>query len=395
MMQHLSNPDLAERQRPEAEFHAAIHHLSDQISHDFRTPLTVIREFATLMHDGLVGTVSPRQREYLDVINDRADDLILIVDNMLDTGKSGAGTLRAWRQPIDPGEIVRGVQASLSRKAAIKGVRLDVAVEPDLRPVYADREQLARILKNVVAGVLKKFEEPQAVRLWASSGEKPYCVDLGVTVEGGRIGRKRLAAIDAAIRHQATRGACHARGAAWPFAVARRLTDLHFGRIRLHRPKDGRTTFCVSVPAGGPRQVLDAYLRHLASRSGGLPMASLIAATIDPEAPSAVAGVVDEFLQSSVDSEDLVIQVGENRWLLVALGSELAVENLLVRVDSAWHATRDAAPGGLLPRLELANLGPCSLCSLDYGAEDLITRFDAETAATSDATEELVASNQY
>ena len=166
MMQSETGNVLVESDREPARFPATINRLLDQVSHDFRTPLTVIKEFATLMRDGLVGPVSPRQRELLDVINDRADDLTLIVDNVLDAGKFGAGVLRAWRRPTGPGEVVTGVQDSLARKAAIKGVEFDVAIEPNLQNVYADREQLARSLTNLLSGVLKSFAQPRAIQLW-------------------------------------------------------------------------------------------------------------------------------------------------------------------------------------------------------------------------------------
>jgi hypothetical protein len=360
-------------------FHATIHDLLDQVSHDFRTPLTVIKEFATLMGDGQLGAVSPRQREFLDVINDRADDLTLVVDNVLDAGKSGAGVLRAWRRATDAGEVVRTVEAPLARKTAIKGIGLDVAVEPGLPAVCADPEQLARVLLNLVAGVLKSFEEPRGVRVWASSEVEPGRVCLGVTVEGGRIGRKPLHAIAAALDPTRPCDAWNARGAAWRFALARRLADLHFGQIRLERSCKGQTTFRLSLPTAEPRCVLDAYLRHLALADGTPAGARLVAVSIGSEVPSAAAGVVDEFLQSSVDLADLVVQMAPCRWLLV-LGALGMAGNVRERIESSWSEMRKRRHGRLLPRLALAGLGPWNP---DGDVDTLVGRFAAEAVATS------------
>ncbi|MCA9170944.1 MAG: response regulator, partial [Planctomycetales bacterium] len=72
----------------------------DNVSHEFRTPLTVIMDYTNLLRDGLVGGVTEEQQRILAIIDDRACDLNNMVDDMLDVSKLEAGMLRVWRREV-------------------------------------------------------------------------------------------------------------------------------------------------------------------------------------------------------------------------------------------------------------------------------------------------------
>ena len=79
----------------------------DNVSHEFRTPLTVIMEYASLIADSIAGPVNEEQRRMLNVIDDRAGDLNHMVDDMLDVSKIHSGLLGAARIPCSVEEIIR------------------------------------------------------------------------------------------------------------------------------------------------------------------------------------------------------------------------------------------------------------------------------------------------
>ena len=91
--------ELLERKNKKlAKLYNQAHEFVDNVSHEFRTPLTVVKEYVSLIRDGLVGKVNDEQKRMLHVVEDRADDLNIMVDDMLDVSKLEAGMLGAWRK---------------------------------------------------------------------------------------------------------------------------------------------------------------------------------------------------------------------------------------------------------------------------------------------------------
>ena len=88
-----SEKQLQKKNRRLARLNRTAHHSMDDVSHEFRTPLTVITEYVSLLRDGIVGCVDPEQRRMLDIIGDRANDLNNMVDDMLDVSKFKSGLL--------------------------------------------------------------------------------------------------------------------------------------------------------------------------------------------------------------------------------------------------------------------------------------------------------------
>ena len=84
---------LKQKNKKLARLYETAHQFVDNVSHEFCTPLTVIKEFASILQDGLAGEVSGEQREFLTIILNRVDDLSLMTDDMLDISKIEAGLL--------------------------------------------------------------------------------------------------------------------------------------------------------------------------------------------------------------------------------------------------------------------------------------------------------------
>ncbi|MEO1619243.1 MAG: histidine kinase dimerization/phospho-acceptor domain-containing protein, partial [Planctomycetota bacterium] len=127
----------------------------ENVSHEFRTPLTVIMEYASLLADGVAGSVTEEQSSLLGIIDDRAADLNTMVDDMLDVSKLESGMLGAARCRAEVGEIVSRVLPALQRKSQIREVTLQVDIPEDTPAVYCDSEKTGRVLINLVVNAIK------------------------------------------------------------------------------------------------------------------------------------------------------------------------------------------------------------------------------------------------
>ncbi|HWF74407.1 MAG TPA: ATP-binding protein [Solirubrobacteraceae bacterium] len=130
------------------------------MSHELRTPLNGVIGFAELMHDGRVGEVSDRQREYLGDILASARHLLILINDVLDISKVEAGKLELHPELFDPARLVTEVQAGLRPLADDKEIVLEAHVDPDLEKVFTDPAKLRQILFNYVSNAIK-FTAPR------------------------------------------------------------------------------------------------------------------------------------------------------------------------------------------------------------------------------------------
>ncbi len=108
-----ANELLGQKNNRLAELYETAHQFVDQVSHEFRTPLTVIKAYATIILDGLAGQITDDQRQFLNIMGDRTDDLANMVDDMLDVSKLEAGLLSVRRQKTDLHDVLQRVRPAL------------------------------------------------------------------------------------------------------------------------------------------------------------------------------------------------------------------------------------------------------------------------------------------
>jgi signal transduction histidine kinase len=145
-----------ERQRLErlAELDRAKTEFFSNVSHEFRTPLTLmLGPLEQLLNDG-DGLPAERKAE-LELIRRNARRLLRLVATMLDFSQIEAGRLRARFAPVDLAERTREIVAQFESAAARAGLALRVELEKLPEPVWADVEMWEKIVSNLLSNALK------------------------------------------------------------------------------------------------------------------------------------------------------------------------------------------------------------------------------------------------
>ncbi|WP_457654220.1 PAS domain S-box protein [Rhodocaloribacter sp.] len=155
--------DVTERRRAERELLEA-NRLAEQsvrakerllahMSSGMRAPLSAVVGMTHLL---MQTDPSPAQKKYLNAIKFSADNLLVLINDMLDVAKMEAGKLEFETVPFRPREVVRGVVDTLSFQARERGLALAAEVEERLPPVLlGDPVRLHQILLNLVGYVIK------------------------------------------------------------------------------------------------------------------------------------------------------------------------------------------------------------------------------------------------
>jgi signal transduction histidine kinase len=352
------NTELLERKnRRLARLYRTAQKFVDNVSHEFRTPLTVIKEYASLIREQVTGDVNDEQARLLTVIEDRADDLNTMVDDMLDVSKLRAGIMGIHRRECQVADIVSHALPALQRKAIVQGVSLETDVDPGLPPVFCDDEKAGRVVINLVVNAIKFCGERGRVRLWANP-QGDHDVLVGVTDNGPGISEERQREVFKRFRQLSTE---QARGSTKGFglglSIAQQLVQLNFGQIGLQSKLGEGTTFTFTLPVAEPLEIVRRYMaRRAESRSVGK-LVTLVAARMAGPVEAAGSDDAHAFLQYSVRRADLLLRLDDGAWMLFLSAPAAELRRALDRIRAGRAAANRNRLHGPLPEIDFETIG--------------------------------------
>ena len=353
-----ANKLLKEKNTRLAKLYATAQQFVDNVSHEFRTPLTVIREFSSIIRDGLDGPVTDKQSNHLEKILHRTDDLSLMVDDMLDISKLEAGLLAVWRRPCQAAELIANVESTIQGRADSRKITFTTEIASDLPDVYCDEEKARRVIINLAINAVKFTPEGGTVKLWArKTGDN---VQIGVTDSGPGISAENLQEIFGRFRQVDTGIHCSTKGFGLGLNIAKELVRLNLGQINVESTPGHGSTFSFTLPPHDLASIVDRYLERFQSRNVNGGELSLVVARVDSDTEEGPCEVVDEFLQRALRGNDLTVRGGERRWLLIVAGPRQEIQDATGRIVADWRSFARNCPAVELPELEFEEIGSWS-----------------------------------
>ncbi len=234
------------------------HRFVDDVSHEFRTPLTVIKEYASLILDGLGGPVTDEQQDWLRTIDVATVDLNTMVEDFLDSSKLRAGRLRVDRRPVAVPEILDNVERLLSRKAEAADITLTIAAAPDLPEVFADPEKARRVVMNLATNAIKFSPRGSEVRITTRRLEEE--IEISIHDQGPGLDRDDLATLFQRFHQLPNAMSPSVKGFGLGLNIARQLVWLNLGRIDVDSEPGRGSTFRFTIPIHHPVAIVDRFL---------------------------------------------------------------------------------------------------------------------------------------
>ena len=217
------------------------------VSHEFRTPLTLmigpLQDLLASDHSGL-----PRDAvETLGVAHRNSLRLLKLVNTLLDFSRIEAGRLDASYEPTDLGAFTTEL-ASVFRSAIEKaGLRLIVDCPTPRETVYVDRDMWEKIVLNLLSNALKFTLEGEITVAVRSQG---HTVELRVSDTGVGIAEEELPRMFQRFhRIKHTRARTH-EGTGIGLALVHELARLHGGSVSVASTEGRGSTFTVTLPSG-------------------------------------------------------------------------------------------------------------------------------------------------
>ena len=222
------------------------------VSHEFRSPLTGIRQLGELLLRDRVPNES-RRHEYYERITRESDRLARLVENLLDFSRMEEGRKRYRFERIDAASWLRSVIAAVEPRYASRGVAIQTAIPDDLPVVLADREALACAVENLLDNAAKY--SPGRDRVWLAAESSNGHVTIRVRDEGvGIADADRRQIFDKFYRGGAeiTRDV---KGAGLGLSLVRHIVDAHGGTVGCETRLGEGSTFEIHLPSDGARRL--------------------------------------------------------------------------------------------------------------------------------------------
>jgi PAS domain S-box-containing protein len=212
------------------------------ISHELRTPLTSIKGFASTLLAPDVEWQPESQREFVAIMDEEADKLTDLVEQLLDVSRLQAGTLRISPQTRQVTDALNVAMAQLQTITVNHQFLLDVPT--DLPPVTMDSQRIAQVVVNLVANAAK-FSPPHS-RITVAARRQGQTVQIDVSDEGDGIAQKDRAWVFEAFRQAERRGG-RQRGAGLGLAICKGLVEAHGGKIWIQDAAASGTTISFTL----------------------------------------------------------------------------------------------------------------------------------------------------
>lgn len=216
----------------------------DTLTHEIRSPLTVILGTALLFQGEALGPLSEKQHRYVTKVLRNGRELLRIVTNTLAHNRLHAERIELFPDVLSMADLIAEVLAEIGDDVAQKGMTLDVDMAQALPPTRADRRRVAHVWLNLLSNALQHAPEGATITLRARpEGESLYCEvfntgsQLPPEILSGEWGPEYPSS--------------HRKGMGLGLLVSRAMIEAHGGRFGVAN-QDGGVSAWFTLPVAGP-----------------------------------------------------------------------------------------------------------------------------------------------
>lgn len=216
------------------------------MSHEFRTPLSLIIGYAGMMLEGIMGDLTDEQRNSLDRIMQCSDDLLSMVMSILEASTIEAGAARLENQDFDPKDLLAELKAALGVPGE-KKIELIWNWPEELPHLKTDRAKLKQVLEHLIENALK-FCDRGRVMISAELAQHASTVKFSIADTGVGIAPEALPFIFEKFRQCDSSITRSHGGVGLGLYIAKKFTDLLGGEISVTSEPGAGSTFNVLIP---------------------------------------------------------------------------------------------------------------------------------------------------
>lgn len=212
------------------------------ISHELKTPLGFIKGYATTLLRRDTHWEKEEIQEFMEIIDEEADRLAELVDNLLDSSRLQSGTLPMELKTVEINTLVEEVVNRLSSRYGDLSLELH-APEPDIY-IKADPKRISQVIENLVSNAAKYA--PRS-RVLVTVKELENSTTISVRDEGPGIAEADLEQVFKRF-YRGPRSSETVRGSGLGLYICKQIVEAHGGNIRVTSSEGKGATFTLELP---------------------------------------------------------------------------------------------------------------------------------------------------
>jgi signal transduction histidine kinase len=215
------------------------------VSHEFRSPLTSVRQLGEMLMRGRVPSEERRQ-QYYELITRESDRLARLMESVLDFSRMEEGRKQYRFEPLDATAWLRALAQDFQAEVAAQGVSIEAGVPDDLPLLVADREALTSAVQNLLDNAVKY--SPGCKTVWLEAEPSDSSLIIRVRDRGIGIAEQDRKHIFEKFYRGGSETARRVKGVGLGLSLVKQIAAAHRGSVQVEsRPGQG-STFTITLP---------------------------------------------------------------------------------------------------------------------------------------------------
>ena len=218
------------------------------VSHEFRSPLTGIRQLGEMLLDGRV-TEGEKQRRYFRMIVQESDRLGRLVENILDFSRMEDGRREFRFERLNTSSWLQTLAADFETDISSNGIKIEANIPIDLPSISADGEALGSAVRNLLDNAVKYSPGAKVVWLDAKTEEADSIIIVAVRDKGVGISERDRKHIFDRFYRADGEVSKRVKGAGLGLSLVKHIVSAHGGSVACESQVGKGSTFSIRLPA--------------------------------------------------------------------------------------------------------------------------------------------------
>jgi signal transduction histidine kinase len=220
-------------------------HLLSNISHELKTPLSLIRLYTETLEAGRAKTEDDRKK-FLSIISRETVRLAHLIDNLLDVQRIEENRKQYSYAQVRPDRVVRSTVEAFRLQLAEQGFELRLDIDEDLPLIYIDEEAITQALVNLLDNAAKYSQTNRDIRVRCGKRDDKVCIS--VQDRGIGIPRREQDKIFQSFYRVEKTDVHDVKGSGLGLAVVSHVAAAHGGRVQVESTPGAGSTFTLCIP---------------------------------------------------------------------------------------------------------------------------------------------------